>query len=477
MGILDKILGILPSAAGGGPYQPLPGDLVAEYNRWRPAGPGRVLCRAPFTNLFFNRHGGVQACCHNTLGIMGTWPGRSIREIWTGEEARVLRNHLRHHDLSHGCSICMMDLERRLFPEVKAEHFDHFPEAGKFPKAMEFQLDTACNLECIMCSGEFSSAIRRHREKGETEKSPYDSRFIVELEPFLPHLSEARFNGGEPFLIGLYPEIWERLIRAAPECDLFVQTNGSVLPGGAREIVRKGKFHFGVSVNSLDKNRLEAIQKNCDHGTVMENIAFFHGECERKQTKLTLSACAMRENWEDLPGILEFANRLGAYMIFHTVTTPTRLSLWNLGSRHLTKIHDHLVRIDFPADTPSRRINRIHYQNLVGLIGMWRDDAIRREEKAGGAWEEDAPFQDLLVQKIAAYVRGEAGLGEERKSAKIRDLGNKIRDVANLVGERNLRKEGLRDILLLPTEVVVAELRMNTVETLFQKAMTYADRG
>ncbi|MFH2097990.1 MAG: radical SAM protein, partial [Pseudomonadota bacterium] len=475
--ILRKIRGLLPSAASGRGFAPLPPEAVESYNRWRPAGPRRLLCYAPFTNLFFNRHGQVLACCHNHSGIMGAWPAQSIREIWTGRQANLLRSHIRHHDLSHGCTVCKLDLERGLFPEVKAEHFDAFPARGKYPSAMEFQLETTCNLECVMCSGEHSSAIRKNREKGVTANSPYDSRFVRELTPFLAHLSEARFNGGEPFLIGLYPEIWEQLIRVNPDCSLFVQTNGSVLPARAREIVTQGKFHFGVSINSLDRDRLESIQKNADHGTLMENIAFFHGECERKKTTLTLCACAMRKNWEDLPGILDFANRLGAYMIFHTVMTPTHLSLWNLDAGTLGKIHSHLSALDFPARTDVQRVNQVHFQNLASLIGLWREDALKREEEGGpeDIREKTSP-RDRLIAKVRAHIGKESGSGKEDKAGRLRELTGKIENLEARFPDRAVLNQVMETILLLPAELLVVELNLNDEETLFRKAMTYAER-
>jgi MoaA/NifB/PqqE/SkfB family radical SAM enzyme len=75
---------------------------------------------------------------------------------------------------------------------------------------MELEIENTCNLECVMCIGELSSAIRKNRDKLPPIKSPYNEAFVEQLEEFIPHLKELRFNGGEPFLINSVFRIFEK---------------------------------------------------------------------------------------------------------------------------------------------------------------------------------------------------------------------------------------------------------------------------
>ena len=182
-------------------------DIIKEYNHSRTCHDKRVLCHAPFTNIYFNQSGNGLACCYNTSHVLGTYPQHSIRDMWFGAKAQELREAIRQNDLSGGCSGCAHQLTSRNF-SGQMSVFDRYGDEKKqiswfqrisqrfkpqeeisLPKAMEFSLTNVCNLGCVMCSGYFSSVIRRDREKLPPMKSPYDLAFVEQLEAFIPSLS------------------------------------------------------------------------------------------------------------------------------------------------------------------------------------------------------------------------------------------------------------------------------------------------
>ena len=55
-------------------------------------------------------------------------------------------------------------------------------------------------------------------------ENPYDAAFVKQLEEFIPHLEEVKFYGGEPFLIEIYYEIWEKIMELNPKVRISVQT-------------------------------------------------------------------------------------------------------------------------------------------------------------------------------------------------------------------------------------------------------------
>lgn len=161
---------------------------------------------------------------------------------------------MKDYSLFKECNICKADLEIGAFDEVSAKHFDSLPIHPSYPTMMEFLLTNTCNLECVMCKGEFSSLIRQNREKLPPIANVYDDAFISQLRPFIPHLREVRFSGsGEAFLIDANYKIWDMILEINPQCLIMVQTNGTVLNSRIKDLLIRGNFQIGVSLDSLKK--------------------------------------------------------------------------------------------------------------------------------------------------------------------------------------------------------------------------------
>ena len=211
-------------------------ELVDEYNTARPVKDPSVLCHAPFGNIYFNQSGDAVACCYNTTHVLGTYPKDSLHAMWFGDKAKQLRQYIRDRDLGGGCQSCAHQMHSRNFTGQMSV-FDHLArDRGKasedalaMPRQLEFSLTNTCNLECVMCGGNWSSLIRRNREKLPPLESPYDDGFVQQLDEFLPHLHSAKFFGGEPFLIRIYHDIWDRIRAVNPKIKVSVTTNATTL--------------------------------------------------------------------------------------------------------------------------------------------------------------------------------------------------------------------------------------------------------
>ena len=214
--------------------------VLDQYNETRSGTYKKIVCHAPFVSLNFEQNGNVRACCYNTKDILGKWPNQSIREIWQGEKANRLRGYIRQNDLGRGCTECGNMLVAGNYQGVRAKFFDEYAPNNlssrvhyfrqqlsghiEYPKVLEFELSNECNLECVMCNGYFSSSIRKNREKLPPLSSPYNDQFVKELEEFIPHLTDAKFLGGEPFMIDIYLKIWERILQINPSVRIHITT-------------------------------------------------------------------------------------------------------------------------------------------------------------------------------------------------------------------------------------------------------------
>jgi hypothetical protein len=141
----------------------LPSNIISEYNAARGKPLSNTICHAPFSNMYFNVHGDC-APCWLTFISPDSYPAKSIREIWFGEKYQNLRKHLLEYDLTHKCNVCLKNLHVGNYTSVLAKAYDVNP-IQEYPSMMELEIENTCNLECVMCIGELSSAIRK------TEKS------------------------------------------------------------------------------------------------------------------------------------------------------------------------------------------------------------------------------------------------------------------------------------------------------------------
>lgn len=351
-----------------GAWQPLPEQIIKDFNNTRPLGPQKYICYAPFKMMYFAFGGEVIACCHNRKHVLGRYPEKSLSEIWKGRELSVLRNYIAHEDLSHGCEVCKTLLLSRNYDGAKNALYDRY-RIKPWPITMEFELENTCNLACVICNELFSSNIQGKAR----EKSPYDEGFVAQLKPFIPHLREAKFYGGEPFLIPVYYRIWELMLKLNPGMQILVQTNGTVLNDKVKQLLIRGRFSINVSIDSLNKERFEQIRKNADFEITLENTRWFADYCHKKGTHFGIIPTPNRLNWMDLPEITRWAGELGARVYFNTLITPLDLALWNLPPEELHDKHRVLSASALPAQNAVEKANQIHYRDFLTQLSSWEE--------------------------------------------------------------------------------------------------------
>lgn len=346
----------------------LSAQIIKDFNKVRPLGPQPILCYAPYKMMYFAFGGEVIACCHNRKHVLGRYPEQNLKDIWEGRELAVLRDHIVRDDLSYGCEVCKTLLLGRNFDGAKNALYDRY-RAKPWPIIMEFELDNTCNLACIICNDLFSSKF-----SGETRtKSVYDENFVTQLETFIPHLKEAKFYGGEPFLIPIYYKIWESMLRINPGVQIMIQTNGTILNNKVKKLLEQGRFSINVSIDSLDKELFEKIRKNANFEQVKENTLWFAEYCLQKGTHFGIIPTPTRLNWMELQKITSWAGELNARVYFNTLITPVDLALWNLPAKELHWMNGLLSDVFLPGLTAIEKANQIHFRDFVNQMKAWEE--------------------------------------------------------------------------------------------------------
>lgn len=391
----NKVFGVREIPSEG--YHHIDRAIYKKFNRFRPEGPKPHFCYVPFNSLTFSFRGKVYACTYNREIVLGQYPEKTILDIWNSDEAFKLREHMLHNDLDYGCQHCKYFFDKEKFSNLKPMVFDKYSDikGQQFPRVMEFEMSNVCNYECQMCSGEVSSLIRKNRDKLPPIEMPYDSAFVDQLEPFIPHLKEAKFFGGEPFLIDIYHDIWDRMLDINPQIKFFVITNGSVWNNRVRNLLDKGNFEIAISLDSLQKEKLERIRLGAKYERVMENITHFNQYARKHLRYITISFTLQKDNWEEFPDMIRFCNEIGAYIFVSYLEWPEHFAIADYDLEQLIKIRQYMDQHEFSGVMMYKKHNAQCYEDFKTYL-----DGFIQQKNAGRYLEYR--FGEEAKQKIGS---------------------------------------------------------------------------
>lgn len=335
----------------------------------------RSKCKAPFNNMYFTVHGNV-APCWLQVGYLEKWSKtKSISDIWFGEKYNQIRQDLENDVYKNKCLTCKKDMDDNVWPLAKA--YDQFP-VNKYPSLIEIELSNQCNLECIMCSGELSSGIRKNREKLPPLPQVYDDSFNEQLREFIPHLEELRINGGEPFAQKLVLDLCDIVAEIKPDLKVNIATNGTVYNKRVQHILDNNNIHINISIDSLIKQRYEEIRINGDFDVLMDNVKTFHRYVKANNRKLCIMVNPMRNNWDEMMDFVAFCDNLNVDLWYNTIRYPAHLAIWNLESDKLLEIYNTLN--DRLLAYPTRSYNWTVADHLINKqIKTWLLDSYTGE--------------------------------------------------------------------------------------------------
>lgn len=452
--LISKINSTARKQSGPG----LTSKTIAEYNSARNKPNASHICHAPFTNMYFNVHGDC-APCWLTFIDPDSYPEKSVHDIWFGEKFQKIRSSLKNFDLTHKCNVCLKNLQTGNHTSVLARAYDN-NKIKKYPTMMELELGNTCNLECVMCIGELSSSIRKNRENLPPLISPYDDKFADQLEEFIPHLEEIRFNGGEPFLIPIVYTLFEKIERLNPKLKIVIATNGTIFNNKVKTWLGKLNIHINLSLDSLTADIYEEVRVNAQFKRVLENFEHFKKYATDKDRTMCIMVNPMRNNWHEMAEFVEFANKHELNLWYNTIHRPVEWAIWSLPSSELEKVFTDLSKIKFEAEyhnTDKAKYNINLFRNLVDIqIKNWWNEALDREKVEQIKQSENSTIdaKSTLEAKLKNFVYTHYNEGEEQKKYRLDQLYNKVNAIGDLLKERN----GNIDFYPLLLESTIEEL-------------------
>lgn len=321
----------------------LPIENVRVYNENRSFGYQKMLCNAPNSSLYFRTNGDVLACCRNVKDILGNIQKNTVAEIWRSSSREKLINKIANNDLNDGCDFCKNSIKNGVYSASLSNLYDTpFQAENDFPTDITFEISNKCNLECIMCNGDFSSSIRKNREQIAALPYVYPSNFLEQLKPFLEKTKIIRLQGGEPFLIPDYLDIIEYVIQKNPRCKIYIQTNGTILNERVRRLINNPLIYISISCDSFVKETYEKIRKNASFESFNKNLDEFIFFSKKFENQLNINYCLMTENIDEIQDVFDIVAHKNINLNVLYVEIPYNLNILNLS---ISVLEDTLKKI------------------------------------------------------------------------------------------------------------------------------------
>ncbi len=429
---------------------------IKEYNTSLNRKGFKRICYAPYTSLRFSQSGNIISCCYNRGHILGKYPENTIKEAWNSKKLKSLQKNIKKNKLNLGCTICENSIANKTYTLTGAFHYDYLScyYKSKYPAMLDFEISNTCNLECVMCTGENSSSIRTNRENLSCLPPIYDNSFVEQLKEFIPHIKEARFCGGEPFLINIYYDIWELITKLNPKAKITVLTNATTLNEKIKNLLNKGNFNISVSIDSFIKSTYEKIRQNSSFDSVVENIKYFHEYSIKNNKPFFITLCPIPYNWKEIPEIIKICNSKNITLGFNTVFFPPKESLWTLSSKELVEISNFYENFEFRANSEIEFFNINLFQGLKKQIKNWHSEALEREKKS-------ELLTSLSYEELLLAFQKHLGENNDVFYQQIIQLINNF--------EIKKRERIINRLSFFNKEILISELKHNNTERLLIK--------
>ncbi len=442
---------------------------IKNYNKTRTPIIIKSICNAPFTSLHIGIDGKYRVCCYNREFFLGDVFENTLSEIWFGDKIKILRAKLEKFDFSAGCYACKVQFEQKAFQTVLAKNFDEFNNISKkYPQIIEFELSNTCNLECVMCSGVYSSKIEQKFKSQDEFKLKFDeNKLLKELVEFIPHLKKAKFSGGEPFLIRSYYKIWKLLNKLNPNCEITIQTNGTILNEEIKSTLLQGNFNLIISVDSLIKQSFDQIRINGNFENFYTNLLWFIDFCKKEKRYIGITTCVMRQNWKEIPNIIKLCNKKEISITFNRVWDPPNCAIWGSSYSYISKVLDFFEQINLPSDNYKEYNNLKAFNDIKNLVKQWQIEAKSNEEF-------QLKYGSLAVEKLEDIINNKLNtipLDESKKNV-LQTMQLSLQQYRTCSNYKKL----LIELIKIPEEILIRELKNNSQSQLNQQIQNYLNK-
>jgi len=183
------------------------------------------------------------------------------------------------------------------------------PKTMPFPRNIEFEVSTGCNINCSMCQ------IHSELEGFEKNRHMPLSTFTNVIDETHRYLDTVFLWGlGEPFTNPRFLDMVE--IAKGKGLKVVFSTNATMLTERvSRELIRLGVDSIIFSIDGATASTFNSIRSGADFDTVTRNIKRLKElkeELSSQLPRVSINSVLLKENLSETPGIVHLAAELGA---------------------------------------------------------------------------------------------------------------------------------------------------------------------
>ena len=231
----------------------------------------------------------ILPCCRYQGGFIIE---KDLNYEYAHGELNDIRTRLDNGEKLKQCYECWLDEElgKKSMRMHGIDRWGHVTEPEI--RYAEFELDNVCNLKCVSCSSNNSTAWIKDEQKmlGETVAQGYRPSTDLYKQIDISKLETVKLFGGEPLMSKNILSLCKDLTSSPSleNLEISINTNVTVRPNKDVEKVflECKHLHINLSLDGIeDLNSF--VRKNSDWETVLDNLEYYNSLLEKRSGKST----------------------------------------------------------------------------------------------------------------------------------------------------------------------------------------------
>jgi len=369
------------------------------------------FCILPFISGFVGTQKDFRLCCEFEKEI----PGNNFEEIWNGEVYQKYRQDFLDDIIPSECSICVNDEKagiesfRQTYLKRHRDEVKHYIDTKQTvvpaPLMFDIRFSNYCNLECVMCNPENSSAISTrvlNYTLKETVSNIYrpgpdnnnSHKTTLEfLYKNIHQLQELVLAGGEPFLMPEVKALLEYCVEqgVAKNIRLRITTNATIFRSKWWKdfLLKFKRIDLLCSVDATGET-LEYVRFPSKWSVIEKNlISFSKLSVDNSNFVFRIEMCLHALNLKNFPTLINFSldNNIliNASLVYYISGNSKVINYDVLDVEYRKSIID---QIDFDriglthsninkkllntiSSTSTRQLTNTEKQDVKSLIAYW----------------------------------------------------------------------------------------------------------
>ncbi len=256
------------------------------------------FCWAPFRQMLLSPTGAIHPCCYH-FGVRYGQSQDELAKIWNGKVIRKLRREFLNGE-PRTCRSRIANLSCHKEFEHLADQAEISEVIRRPPTRLDLRLGGQCNLKCLMC------------DVWQQPNDRFDNSFLWSQgsQEIFPYLKEVEFAGGEPFIQKRVFQLIELIIATNPSVAFSFISNGHI-PKFKPVLALLDRIQLKkiqVSLDAIDPKTYQQIRIGGHASVPRRTLEQLLDYRKSRDFELKVSFCILRQNWRDIPDMLQFCH-------------------------------------------------------------------------------------------------------------------------------------------------------------------------